>query len=172
MLNEKVVKLLVEQVKKEFDSAYLYLDFANYYDEHGLDGFANWFEVQAQEERDHAMMIRRYLLDNGEKVRLLALDSQEGQYESPMIPLQSALEHERFVTASIHEIYHAASEVRDYRTMEFLDWFVAEQAEEEKSADELVRKMELFGSDGKGLYALNQELLSRVHVPAADGPEM
>ena len=68
MLDKKVADLLVEQVNKELYSAYLYLDFANYYEETGLAGFAHWYEVQAQEERDHAMMMRRYLLDNGEKV--------------------------------------------------------------------------------------------------------
>ncbi len=65
MLNDKIAKLINEQINKEIYSGYLYLDFANYYEDEGLDGFAHWYQVQAQEERDHAMMMRRYLIDNG-----------------------------------------------------------------------------------------------------------
>ena len=60
MINEKIAKLIIEQVNKELYSGYLYLDFANYYADAGLDGFAHWYEIQAQEERDHAMMMRRH----------------------------------------------------------------------------------------------------------------
>ena len=61
MLKEKVRELLNEQINKELYSAYLYLDFSIYYDQQGLDGFANWYKIQAQEERDHAMLILEYL---------------------------------------------------------------------------------------------------------------
>ena len=67
MLDAKVAQLLNEQVNKEFYSAYLYLDFSIYYEEEGLDGFANWYKIQAQEERDHAMLMVQYLQNNGEK---------------------------------------------------------------------------------------------------------
>ena len=87
MLNEQVRKLLNEQVTKEFYSAYLYLDFADYYADAGLDGFAHWYEVQAQEERDHAMMMRRYLLDNGEKVVFGQIDAPDKQYADNAAPL-------------------------------------------------------------------------------------
>ena len=70
MLDKKVVELLNQQVNKEFYSAYLYLDFSNYYSDEGLDGFANWYKIQAQEERDHAMLFVQYLQNNGEKVTL------------------------------------------------------------------------------------------------------
>ena len=71
MLNKKVAELINIQVNKELYSAYLYLDFANYYHDMGLDGFANYFDVQAQEERDHAMLMRTYLFNNGEKCEFL-----------------------------------------------------------------------------------------------------
>ena len=74
------------------------------------------------------------------------------------------LEHERYVTSLIHAIYDAAYEVRDFRTMQFLDWFVKEQGEEEKNAEDLIKKMELFGSDPKGLYLLDSELAARVYT--------
>lgn len=164
MLDAKVKDLLNTQVNKEFYSAYLYLDFANYYYDVGLDGFANWYDIQAQEERDHAMLMRQYLLNNGERVTLPAIDQPDRTYSSPADPLQFALKHEQYVTSLINTIYAAADEVKDYRTMQFLDWFVKEQGEEEKNADDMIKKYELFGSDPKGLYALNQELLGRVYT--------
>jgi ferritin len=164
MLDKKVAELLNVQVNKEFYSAYLYLDFANYFHELGLDGFANWYDVQAQEERDHAMLMRTYLHNNGEKVTFDAIDRPNIKMENPMDPLKAALNHEQYVTSLINGIYKAANDVNDFRTMQFLDWFVKEQGEEEKNAEDLIRKYELFGSDPKGLYALNQELLARVYA--------
>ena len=164
MLDKKVTELLNVQVNKEFYSAYLYLDFANYFHELGLDGFANWYDVQAQEERDHAMLMRTYLHNNGEKVTFDAIDRPDIRMENPMDPLKAALNHEQYVTSLINGIYKAANDVNDFRTMQFLDWFVKEQGEEEKNAEDLIRKYELFGSDPKGLYALNQELLARVYA--------
>lgn len=87
MLDKKVADLLVEQVNKEFYSAYLYLDFANYYEEAGLSGFAHWYEVQAQEERDHAMTMRRYLIDNGVPVTFAAIDAPGKVYADASAPL-------------------------------------------------------------------------------------
>ncbi len=164
MLNKKVVELLNDQIVKEFYSAYLYLDFSNYYSEKGLDGFANWYRIQAQEERDHALLFYDYLHNNNEKVILGAIDAPALKLEKLMDPLQEGLKHEEYVTELVHTIYAAAKEVNDFRTMQFLDWFVKEQGEEEKNANDLITKMELFGSDPKSLYMLDQELGTRVYT--------
>ena len=163
MLDAKVTELLNTQVNKEFYSAYLYLDFANYYTEQGLDGFANWYNVQAQEERDHAMLMIKYLQNNGCKVTLEAIDKPGQTYASFSDPLKAGYEHEQYVTGLIHTIYAAANDVKDFRTMQFLDWFVKEQGEEETNANNLISKIELFGSDPKSLYMLNQELATRIY---------
>lgn len=165
MLDKQVAHLLNEQIMKELYSAYLYLDMANYYGDAGLAGFENWFYIQAQEERDHAMLMRAYLLNNGEAVRLLPIDAPDGAFAGFDAPLAKTLEHERTVTASIYGIYTAAKEAADYRTIEFLTWFVKEQGEEEKNSSDLIKKFELFGHDPKGLYALDQELAGRVYAP-------
>ena len=162
-MDRKVADLLNQQVNKEFYSAYLYLDMANYYIDLDLDGFGNWYTIQAQEERDHAMLFVQYLQNNGEKVTLEAIDKPDKVFETPLDPLVAAAEHERYVTDLIHKIYEAAYEVKDFRTMQFLDWFVKEQGEEEKNADGMVKKYQLFGSDAKSLYLLNQELAARVY---------
>ena len=163
-MNAKVKELINDQVNKEFYSAYLYLEFSNYFASVGLDGFENWYMIQAQEERDHAMLFYQYLLNNDVKVELKAIDQPDFVAKEHIDPLKKGLEHEKYVTALINAIYSAAAEDKDYRTMQMLDWFVKEQGEEEKNATDLLTKMELFGNDGKGHYMLNDELKQRVYT--------
>ena len=162
-MDKKFSALINDQINKELYSAYLYLDFANYYGSVGLDGFENWYRIQAQEERDHAMLFYQYLQNNGEKVTLEAIAKPDKVLDSHMAPLKAGLEHEQYVTSLINTIYEAAFEVKDFRTMQLLDWFVKEQGEEEKNASDMITKMELFGNDAKGLYMLNSELGARVY---------
>ena len=163
-MNDKIARLLNEQINHEFFSAYLYLDIANYYDELDLDGYANYYMIQAQEERDHALLFMKYMQNNGLKVSLEAIGKPDKTFDSILSPLQVAADHERFVTALINNIYHECHENKDYRTMKFLDWFVDEQMEEEEKADKMISRYKLFGSDPKGLYALDQEYTGRVYV--------
>lgn len=162
-MDQNVSALINDQINKEFYSAYLYLEFANYYASVGLDGFENWYKIQAQEERDHAMLFYQYLQNNGEKITLEAIAKPDCDLTDNMAPLKAGLEHEKYVTSLINNIYAAAFEKKDFRTMQLLDWFVKEQGEEEKNAADLITKMELFGSDAKGLYMLNSELGARVY---------
>ena len=163
-MNEKVADLLNQQINKEFYSAYLYLDMAKYYDEQDLDGYANYYMVQAQEERDHALLFLKYMQVNNLKVTLDAIAKPDKTFTSLLDPLEIAAEHERYVTALINEIYHEAHQAKDYRTMKFLDWFVNEQMEEEENADSMVNRYKLFGQDPKGLYLLDQEYAARVYA--------
>ena len=162
-MNAKVHELLNQQINKEFYSAYLYLDFSNYFEDRGLDGFANWYRIQAQEERDHAMLFYDYLQNESQKVTLEAIAKPDKLLTCDMDVLLAGLEHEKYVTSLIHDIYAEAYAAKDFRTMQFLDWFVKEQGEEETNANDMITKMELFGSDPKSLYMLNQELAARVY---------
>ena len=161
MINEKVAALLNEQINKELYSAYLYWDMSNYFDNRGLDGFAKWYMVQAHEELDHALHIYRFMQDNDIPITLLTIEQPNRRYDNPLDVLNTALEHEEYVTNSIHAIYNEADGQHDLRTMEFLHWFINEQAEEETNARNLVTKLRIFANDGKGLYLLNQELGER-----------
>ena len=162
-MDKKVHELLNQQINKEFYSAYLYLDFSNYFKAKGLDGFANWYMIQAQEERDHAMLFYTYLQNESQKVTLEAIDKPDKVFSCDMDVLKAGLEHEKYVTSLINDIYAAAYEDKDFRTMQFLDWFVKEQGEEETNANDLIAKMELFGTDPRSLYLLNQELGTRAY---------
>ena len=163
-MNDKIAFLLNQQINKEFYSAYLYLDMSNYYDELDLNGYANYYMVQAQEERDHALLFMKYMQSIGLKVTLDAIDKPDKTFTSILDPLEMAAEHERYVSALINDIYHECHESRDYRTLKFLDWFVDEQREEEDSADSMVSRYKLFGQDPRGLYLLDQEYASRVYT--------
>ena len=111
------------------------------------------------------MLIRTYLHNNDQKVVLLPIDAPQEEYGDHGAPLYKTLSHEKEVTASIYNIFEAAQEEKDYRTIEFLNWFIKEQGEEEKNANDLIQKYTLFGSDAKGLYLLDQELKARVYAP-------
>lgn len=163
-MDKKVSALINDQINKELYSAYLYLDFANYFERRGLAGFANWYTVQAQEERDHAMLMYRFLLNNDEIVTFGVIAAPDKKLDSDITVLKAGLEHEKYVTSLINDIYAAAYSVKDFRTMQFLDWFVKEQGEEEKNATDMITKIELFGSDAKGLYMLDNELKARVYT--------
>ena len=162
-MDQKVASLLNDQINKEFYSAYLYLDMANFYTRKGLDGFANWYEIQAKEEQDHAMLMYQYLHNNDVEVTLEAIAKPDKAFSTLMDPLKAGLEHEKYVTSLINNIYSAAVAVNDFRTTQFLDWFIKEQGEEEKNSTDLITKMELFGDDARSLYMLNSELAGRVY---------
>lgn len=163
-MNATIHELLNQQINHEFYSAYLYLEFSNYFKSKGLDGFANWYQIQAQEERDHALLFYNYLHNENRPVTLEAIAKPTGEYASHLDVLKAGLQHEKFVTSLINNIYSAAYDARDFRTMQFLDWFVKEQGEEETTANDLISKMELYGSDPRSLYLLNQELGARVYT--------
>ena len=120
--------------------------------------------IQAQEERDHALLFMKYMQNNGLKVTLEVIGKPDKVYNELIDPLVASAEHERYVTSLINEIYHEAHENKDYRTMKFLDWFIEEQGEEEEKADTMVNRFKLFGTDPKGLYLLDQEYAARVYA--------
>lgn len=166
MINKELVSLLNNQINMEWYSAYFYLDIYCYYTDKNLNGFGNWFNVQTQEERDHAQLFTKYLLNNSEKVTLQDVKASNMSFNDFREPANAAFEHEKKVTASINNIYAVAYEQKDFRTMQFLDWFVKEQGEEEKNTEDIVKRYDLFGNDARGLYLLDAELAARIYAPA------
>ncbi len=166
-MDAKVYDLINDQINKELYSAYLYLAIADYYADAGLDGYANFYTIQAQEERDHALIFRKYLLENDEMPALKAIDAPDKEFHDFMEPLKAAYEHEQYVTGLIDNIYKVASEAHDYRACQFLQWFIDEQMEEEDTARDMITKMELFGEDRHSLYELDVKLQARAYSAPA-----
>ena len=164
MLKKEIKDLMNAQINKELFSAYLYLDVANHYIDKGLEGFGNWYDVQAMEEKDHAFLMRQFIQNNGERVELEAIAKPVVNYKTLRTGMEESLAHERYITSQINNIYEKALELKDYKTLEFLAWFVKEQVEEEKNAEDLLKKYDMFNGDVKGLYMLDKDLATRVYT--------
>lgn len=164
-MKKNIADLINKQINLELFSAYLYLDFANFLMTRGLPGIAHWLRVQVMEERDHALLFLDYMHHNNEPVKLEAIEQPNIKVNGAMDIMKESLKHEEFITASINDIYEAALEAKDYRTKEFLDWFVKEQGEEEANFHGLIDKLNLLGENTQGLYILDQELAARVYAP-------
>ena len=168
MLNEKMEKGLNDQLNAEMYSAYLYLSMSAYFSSQDLPGFANWMRVQAQEEQMHAMKFFDYVVERGGTVTLTAIEGPETRWESPVAAFQHVVDHEQKVTALINGHVDNALEQRDHASNNFLQWFVAEQVEEEASANEALMKVKRAG-DGAGLFMVDQELGARIFNPPVKG---
>ncbi|MEI7579573.1 MAG: ferritin [bacterium] len=165
MISEKLEILLNDQVQKELYSAYLYFSFEAYFTSRNLNGYAHWFRVQAQEERDHALIFFNYINHVGGRVKLRQIDSPPWDFKTIEEVLSLQLDHERFVTKSIYDIADQAISERDHKTSSFLKWFIDEQAEEESNAEQNLSKIMLVGeTDGKGVLLLDAEMGARVYV--------
>jgi len=165
MLSKTMLNALNKQINKEIYSAYLYMSMSAYSQFIGFKGFANWFMVQYNEEMEHAMKIYTYVNDQGEKVKLMAIDEPPVEFESPMDMFEKTLDHEKFITKSINELVDLATEEKDHATKIFLQWFVTEQIEEEGNDNDIINQLKLIGENGNGLLMLDRELGGRVFTP-------
>lgn len=164
-ISENIQEKFNEQIQKEFFSEYFYISMEAYFKNLSLDGFANFFHVQALEERDHAMMFFNYILETGGKVELRLIEKPKTDFESPKEVFELSLGHEKFVTKSIHSLVDAAQQEKDYSANTFLQWFITEQREEESNMDRVLNKLKLVEGDGRGLLLLDQELAQRMYNP-------
>lgn len=162
MLSEKLLKALNEQITHELHAAHLYTAMAAYCVGVDLDGCSNFFLMQAEEERFHAMKLFNYVGDQDGEIILGALENPYNTYENILEVFKAALEHEKLVTSQIYNLMDIATEEREYATISFLNWYVDEQVEEEASFNTLIQKFKVAMNDESMLYMLDQELGQRV----------
>ncbi|MBD3380044.1 MAG: ferritin [Candidatus Omnitrophica bacterium] len=167
MISDKMVKSINHQINREIYSAYLYMGMSSFATELGLNGVANWFNVQVQEELSHAQKMYGYVTQRGGRVLLEAIEEPPQDFSSALDLFEKTLEHEKLVTSLINDLVSQAVEEKDRATEIFLQWFVTEQVEEEANATELIQKFKLVGKDGNGLLMLDKELSQRVYSPPA-----
>lgn len=165
MLSPQMEKALNDQVNAEMFSAYLYLAMVAYFQDKNLPGFANWMTVQNQEETFHAMKFFRYISERGGRVTLAAIDTPQFEWKSPLDAMESAQQHEAYITGRINDLVNVAVEEKDHATNSFLRWFVDEQVEEEDNVNNVVQKLRLLGKDGGGLFMMDRDLATRVFTP-------
>jgi ferritin len=161
LIKPTVQKALNDQTRKEFYSHYLYLSMAAYFESINLRGFAHWMRIQAKEEEEHAMKFFEHIIERQGKVVLEAIDAPTAKWKTPKDIFEDAYNHERKVTESINKIVELAESEKDHATAIFLQWFVKEQVEEEASANEILQKLQLIGSETSALFVLDGELSKR-----------
>ena len=158
---------LNRQVNAELYSSYLYLSMAAYFESINLKGFANWMKIQAQEEVTHAMKFFDYINERGGRVTLDTIKKPPAEWKSPLDVFENTYKHEVNVTKMINSLVDLAIKEKDHATYNMLQWFVAEQVEEEASADAIRQQLKFIGKDGRGLLMLDRELSRRVFIPPA-----
>jgi ferritin len=169
MLNKEMETALNSQLNAELYSGYLYLSMAAYFEDNDLSGFANWMQVQAQEELSHGMKFYEYIVQRTGRVVLDEIEKPQKDWKDPITTFEHVLAHEQTVSGLINDLVDLAIEERDHATNNFLQWFVAEQVEEEESAGDILSKVKLASESSNGLYLLDNELAQRVYTPPADG---
>ncbi len=160
MLSE-LQEALNKQLNRELRNAYLYLAISAFFEEKGLSGFAHYFRLQAKEELGHAMRIYKFLSDRSWKIELYDIPAPSKNWEKPIDAIREFVEAEKSNTRSIWELVDIARRIGDKATEQFLQWFVEEQVEEEKSALDLYTKLEMSGDNISALLVLDQLLAQR-----------
>jgi len=159
MLSEALETAFNEQIQKEFFSSYLYLAMAAHFEFSNLPGFASWMKKQTDEERSHAMKLWEYVYDRGGKVELKAIEQPPITFGKPLEVFQQVLAHEQKVTASINALYALAGKEGDAAAQIFLQWFVSEQVEEEKTVTDLIEQLKMSGDHSFGVLFMDKHVL-------------
>ncbi len=167
MISKKLEDAINYQINRELFSEYYYLSMASYFSSVGLSGFENFFLVQVEEERFHAMKMYKFLNEKGGKVTLQAIEEPKTEFKSPLEVFELAYTHEKLVSKLINELMDLAIQENDHAAKNHLNWFVDEQVEEEDSMDTIVNKLKLIDGEGYGLLMLDKELGERTFTPPA-----
>jgi ferritin len=144
LISEEFNKALNKQIKEELESGYLYLSMSYWLKEQSFNNLANWYDLQAQEEYEHAMKFANYIVETGGEVELLALSKPKKEWESVEEIVHAGFKHEQYITKKIHELVELADELKEYSVKSLLQWFVDEQVEEEATAQEMIDRQAAF----------------------------
>lgn len=167
MLSNKIEEALNAQINAEFWSAYLYLSMSAWCAREGKPGMAHWFEVQFQEEQDHACILFNYVLQRGGRVELKPIAEVPTQWQSELDVFEATLKHEQHVTSLINNLYALTHQENDYATQSMLKWFVDEQVEEEENATNIIDNLKMLNGNGYGIFMMDKDLAARVYTQAA-----
>ncbi len=167
MISKKLEDAINYQINRELFSEYYYLSMASYFNSIGLSGFENFFLIQVEEERFHAMKMYRFLNEKGGRVNLAGIEAPKAQFQSTLEVFELAYSHEKLVSSLINDLMDLAIKENDHAAKNFLNWFVEEQVEEEASMENILNKLKLINGEGHGLLMLDGELAARTFTPPA-----
>ena len=158
MLTEKMEKALNDQIRVEAESSQVYLSMSSWAEVKGLEGIAQFMYKHSDEERMHMLKLVKYVNERGGHAHITDLNAPKTEFGSFQKMFQELYEHEIFVSQSINELVHVALQEKDYATHNFLQWYVAEQIEEEALARTILDKINLIGNDKGGLYLFDRDV--------------
>ena len=160
-ISEAMTAAINDQIKAEFDSAYIYLAMSAYFEDAGLAGMSHWMRKQYKEEVEHAEKFIEYLYERGARVIIPEIAKPKESYNDALDVFRTAYAHEQYVTSRIYKLVDLAVSEKDYATQSMLKWFVDEQMEEEDNTGGIVAKLEFLGNDKHSIYIVDRELASR-----------
>ncbi|MFM1876309.1 MAG: hypothetical protein RL266_2046 [Bacteroidota bacterium] len=158
MLDKKIEKLLNHQIELEFESSQYYLSMASWAEKSGLNGVSAFLYAQADEERVHMLKLFHYINDRGGHALVPTIGAPPKEYNGAREIFTKVLQHEQIVTKEINDLVDNCLKVKDYTTHNFLQWYVAEQIEEERQAQTLIDKLDLIGTDKGGMYLFDRDM--------------
>ena len=160
-ISDAMTAAINDQIKAEFDSAYIYLAMSAYFEDAGLAGMSHWMRKQYKEEVEHAEKFIAYLYERGARVIIPEIAKPKESYNDALDVFRTAYAHEQYVTSRIYKLVDLAVSEKDYATQSMLKWFVDEQMEEEDNTGGIVAKLEFLGNDKHSIYIVDRELASR-----------
>lgn len=172
MLSKNVEKALNDQIRIEAESSQSYLSMASWAEIKGLEGISNFMYKHSDEERLHMLKLVKYVNERGGHAKISELKAPKTEYGTFQKMFQELYEHEIFVSNSINELVHVTLQEKDYATHNFLQWYVAEQIEEEALARTILDKINLIGNDKGGLYLFDRDVQQITVDSAANTPGM
>ena len=158
MLSKEIEKALNSQIKIEAESSQVYLSMASWAETLGFEGVAQFMYAHSDEERMHMLKLVKFVNERGGHAKISALEAPSSKFGSFKDMFQTLFDHEVMVSASINELVHISLQERDYATHNFLQWYVAEQIEEEALARTILDKINLIGDDKGGLYLFDNDV--------------
>ena len=171
MLNPEIQDAFNQQINAELHSAYLYLSMSAHFEAQSLAGMANWMRIQAQEETGHAMKFYNFINERDGRVTLTGIEGPKTEWNSTLDVFQDAYAHEQKITAMINDLSNLSASLKDNAAHNFLEWFVAEQVEEENAVRTIVDQLKLVGEDGVGQFILDGQLGQRTAAPTQTQPQ-
>jgi len=161
VLSKKMEEAINKQINAELYSAYLYLSMAAYFESTNLPGFAKWMELQAEEEKQHAMKLYHYVIERGGRVILDAIQKPQSEWKSPLDVFEAVYAHEQHVTELIYNLMDMAKSEKDYASEVMLHWFVKEQVEEEANASSILEHIKMVKDSVNGILQYDKMLGKR-----------
>ena len=166
-MNKKIEQAFNDHLNAEFFSSYLYLSMANCFTAKNLDGMASWMRLQSKEEHMHAMKFLDFINQRGGRVALQQINQPQLDWAAPLEAFQQAYDHEIEISQKIDALVDLATKESDHAAVNFLQWFVSEQVEEESNALAIVDKLKMVGDNMMGVLMMDAQLGQRTASPAS-----